>query len=252
MIMKIIQLIITLSIILNASNFNSFIDAMKKKQKFYQDRNASKKVRAKIISDFNLSTEKIINSKKELLDSLQNKSLKSLKTSIPWVTKHMISEVEQKELDQITNYIINGASNTKVDTIFYLFSTSQNPYVFYNFIQEANKLESINEDIKYYGVLQGMINHDELDKLYKPFKYKKHLEGKAKIKMQFFIYKDLDLDRVPAFLFSKCPSKNFKYSECENKYLVRGEISLLEALNVVSKENDDYLKYLEVLENEGL
>jgi len=244
-------LLITIFISVFAGDINSFFKDMRKKQEFYQDTNNSKQHAEILNKELKIPTaNKVIKENKEILNTLSHNQ-KIVETKIPWITKNMIKGISKEQLKIITQQISNNAKNTKVDTIFYLFSTSQSEYVLYNFIKEANQLESVNKDIKYYGVVQGILTKKQLQKLYTPFKFDKNLEGKATIKMQPFIYRDLELKRVPAFLFSKCSARNFKYEECENKYLIRGEISLQEALEIVSKEDNSYTKYLRKLEKRG-
>jgi len=243
--------LLLISTILFGSNLDNFLKNMKEKQAFYQDKNNSVIQRETLIKKYNIPDEKKIAVKhKEFIETMQRKSLIAINKSIPWITDNLVNDVDEKYLQTIADSLDSQREEEKVDTIFYLFSTSQSKFVLYNFIKAASSLEEVNPQIKYYGVIQGLLSPKQLKELYKPFKFRKKLNGKAIIKMQPFIYRDLKLKRVPAYLFSKCPSKTFKYKNCENKYLVKGEISLSEALDIVSKEDSSYLKLLNHLQEE--
>jgi len=230
-----------------SNELDNFLSKMKKTQTYYQDKNNSISKKDEIMSDMNISS---INSiKKEhhqFLKKLNNTTNENALSKIPWITQNMLNGMNKKKIETLTKNILNPIKEKQVDTIFYLFSKSQNNYDFYNFIKDISLLKSV----KYYGVVQGMLSKKDLDELYIPFKFDKTLSDKAIIKMQPFIYRDLKLKRVPAYLFSKCSSssENFKYSECKNKYLVRGDISLHQALEIVSKKDNYYLQYLNIIE----
>ena len=233
----------------SAGDIDSFFESMKKYQTKYQDKNISQDKRAVLIEKYNIpKMQEVVKKNTEIIKSLQKDSDKALGSTIPWIAKNMNTGIKDDELKNITNSILGKTKDDKVDTIFYLFSTSQTEFALKNFMQDVVKLEAINKRIKYYGVVQGMLSKEQLDVLYNPFRFDKELQSKAKIKMQPFIFKDLQLNRVPAYLFSKCSSTDFKYKECENKYLVRGDISLAKALDIATKEDKEYHKYLKLLE----
>ena len=235
-------LLLLVGVFLSANDsFEEFMQKMKEKTAEYKDQNSSKSEVKRIEEKYNIpSREEVLSKHKKLLHQLDSKGKKIAQKSFQTLPK--MQNVKMKDLN------ISNNQDKKVDTIFYLFSTSQSEYMFYNFVEESSKLKKVNKNIKYYGVVQGMLSKKQLQKLYTPFKYNKELEDDAVIKMQPFIFKDLDLKRVPVYLFSKCSMSEFKYKDCENKYIVRGEISLKKALDVVSKNDKSYLKYLNILE----
>lgn len=231
------------SVLLSAdSSFEGFMQNMKNKTEQMKNNNPSYMAK-KIKHDNNIPTkQEILSKNKKLFNHLDIINKKVEKESF----KKIVSS-QDKKLQDLN--ITHTQEDKKVDTIFYLFSMSQSEYMFYNFVEESSKLEKVNKNIKYYGVVQGMLKKKDLQKLYTPFEYHKKLQKKAIIKMQPFIFKDLKLHRVPVYLFSKCSDSEFKYKKCENKYLVRGEISLQKALEIVSKTDKYYSKYLKILEH---
>ena len=229
--------------------FNAFVENMKTKKAYYTDINNSTILKKQYKEEYNIpSLQSVQEEHEEFFDALNDDTLKNMQNSMPWITKNMIDGISDEKLKEITGSLDGSYIDKKVDTVFYLFSTSQTEYSLYNFVQNSHKLESVNSDFKYYGVVQGLLNKQQLEELYKPFKYKKELEGKAIIKMHPLMFKDLELTRVPAYLFSSCPSNEFKYKECDNKFIVRGDISFVEALEIVAKEDKHYEKYLKHLQ----
>ncbi|MFA6195337.1 MAG: TrbC family F-type conjugative pilus assembly protein [Sulfurimonas sp.] len=248
--MRSISIIFLLAVALLASSINSFFDSMKKQQDQYQDKNLSNEIRESLVKKLKISNEANLTKKdKETIDSLNKNSNASLNKAVPWISKNMMSGIDEKQLQPIIDSMTHKTvADEKVDTIFYFFSTSQSEYALYNFVNKVSKLESINKKLKYYGVVQGMLQESELEKLYKPFEFNESLGEKTIIKMHPIMYKDLNLKKVPAYLFSKCSIGEFKYKDCDNKFLVRGDITLEKALEIVSSEDKSYLDYLHLLE----
>lgn len=245
--MRSILVVAFLSSLLFGADWDSFISDMKKQQKMYQDSNNSEVARKELMQKLSIPTEKkVTHQHSKILNTFADKQHETIKSAIPWVTNNMIKGLDKKQIKYVTDALANKKSDEMVDTIFYLFSTSQSNYVLRQFVNDAHKLEKVR-GIRYYGVVQGMLSEDELAELYQPFKFNQELENKAIIKMQFMIFKDLNLKRVPAYLFSKCPASEFKYSRCENKYLVRGEIPLSQALEIVTQEDSSYDDFLQTL-----
>lgn len=61
----------------------------------------------------------------------------------------------------------------------------------------------------------------------------------------------LKLSVVPAYVFSFCNSENFRFRDCENKYIVKGNITLDFFIKLIADKNSDYNKYYKSLQ-EGL
>lgn len=236
---------------LYASPLDKFLANMKIKQEYYQDKNNTLIEKKKLQKEMkSIEYEEIDETQKEDLRSLNERSINQMKSSMSWITENMITGMEEKELKKITDDLKSmGENPEQVDTIFYLFSSSLDSFSLFNFVDEAVSLEKVNPKIKYYGVVQGILNEKELNRFYKPFEGIQRLDSKAVIKMHPFIFRKLKLKEVPAILFSKCGhGNNFKFKECENKYLVRGSVSLINALGIVSEMDSSYEKYLQILE----
>lgn len=235
MIYRILVLLLIGIININANDkFNNFFQNMKA-----YDSNMNNKTVLEENLDRNISISK---DNKNFFNKIKADTLKNMESSIPWIAKKMTP-------NDVNKSIIENAFKEPivVDTIFYLFSTSQNNYALYNFIKEVSKLKKVNHDIQYSGVVQGILSQGDLSELQKPFEYNESLSKEALIRMHPFIYRELNIKKVPAYLFSKCPIE-FEFKKCENKFLIRGDISLIEALHQVTKEDDSYIKYLDFLQ----
>ncbi|MBW6487545.1 TrbC family F-type conjugative pilus assembly protein [Sulfurimonas sp.] len=252
MMLKVLIALLFLNCSILFADFNSFIQDMKQQVKSYTDINTSKKTKNDFLQkmDFSSNLTEITQQHEEVLDDLKYKSDKAILKSLPWISQNMLDGEYDKEIQKAVDAINknNSQNNEKVDTIFYLFSMSQDATNLFNFVSDASSLETVEKEIKYYGVVQGILNNKELESLYKPFKFDEELGTKAIIKMHPLIFKDLELNRVPAYLFSKCSSGEFQYKKCENKYLVRGDIPLHAALEIIIREDKYYEKFINVLE----
>lgn len=56
-------------------------------------------------------------------------------------------------------------------------------------------------------------------------------------------FKSLNLKVVPAYVFSICDNDNFKFRDCENKFIVKGNISLEYFMKLISEKDKSYSKY---------
>lgn len=57
-------------------------------------------------------------------------------------------------------------------------------------------------------------------------------------------FKDLGLDVVPAHLLTYCNNEDFRYKQCSNKYLVRGNVNLQYFISKVTEEDVYFNKFL--------
>lgn len=148
--------------------------------------------------------------------------------------------------DYIYNALDNLSSKSPkmVDTIFYLFSFGVNDVSFNNFFVEAYKLK---DDLLYFGGLNGFPKENVKAAFYKAAN-KDYVDNKLpyKIKLTPYFYKDLNISEVPAYIFAKCPNKkdgSFKHTSCNYKYLLRGDITLTKALELLSSRDKYYEQY---------
>jgi len=133
--------------------------------------------------------------------------------------------------------------NKDILTVMYLYSMSVGKQSLEQFMDQSAKVMNKFNDIRFYAVIQNIPKIDfvkYLNTMYKP-EY-----SKFDMKMQPYVFKDLNITKVPAFLFSKCPAR-FKWKACKNIYIVRGDITLDKALEVVSDVNATFKKYERVI-----
>lgn len=61
------------------------------------------------------------------------------------------------------------------------------------------------------------------------------------------VFESLNLKVVPAYLLTYCDNEDFRYKECKNEFLLRGNITLTEFLKTVSNKDKNYDKYYTAL-----
>lgn len=132
----------------------------------------------------------------------------------------------------------------KVLTIFYMFSMGVNDVSLESFMDQSGMIYNKDKNIKFYGVLRGFPKENIIkyfDKLHETkrehFVLKVHPE----------IYSVAKLKKVPAFMVSFCPT-DFKFKECDNEYLVKGDITLRHALEVIKEKDATFEKILEYIQ----
>ena len=116
---------------------------------------------------------------------------------------------------------------------------------FKSFVVYIKKLKKSKPNIIGRVLFRGLIN-GTMDGI--PFWLKKleeeGLERTADVKYQFhpWAFKYFELERVPAYVLSTC-KQDFTFRTCNNKYLVKGDISLVNFFEFISEQNKQYKEY---------
>lgn len=161
---------------------------------------------------------------------------------MPTISK-LASILHTKVDYNVTKINAKNGENKYVPTIMYLFSMSVGKESLEQFMGQSAKVMQKFHNIKFYAIMQNIPKIDfvkYLNSMYKP-EY-----SNFDMKMQPYVFKDLNITKVPAFLFSQCPI-HFKWRACKNLYIVRGDITLDKALEVVSDKNATFKKYERVI-----
>lgn len=147
--------------------------------------------------------------------------------------KPLLSEKQKKYLD---NEMLKFDKNmTKILTIFYFTSTSLSGEGAKKFNRDLKKL-SRKYDIQGMVVLNGFPKDLQT---YSLGLYEKDIP--MKIKVHPYIYEYFNLREVPAYAISACrKDKAFRFKDCENFYLAKGDASLEEFFRVLSQENNAF------------
>jgi len=124
-------------------------------------------------------------------------------------------------------------------TLLYFFSKSVTSTTLKNFLSRANKLE----DIKSYVVFRGFDQQAKEILL-------KQKKTKLLAKIHPILFKDLKITRVPVIVYALCPDE-FREKECKYLYRMDGDMSLNKFFEVAGEEDENLLKYYDILEEEG-
>jgi len=189
----------------------------------------------------------------------------------------------QAVASQLDEYVQNFSFYTKkIPTIFYFYSESMDSVALERFYTKAKKLnERFGKDglklmTVYRGFPVGCSKGDiysnerqrcehkyvgkcpvgyELDgdtcyapKRFQNFnkRYDKNSIQNGIFKIHPLMYRFYKLENVPAFAFAYCP-QDFSFNQCEKHLLVKGDISITEALKVFSEENKELFVYYDFL-----
>ncbi|GAB5047556.1 TrbC family F-type conjugative pilus assembly protein [Thermodesulfovibrio sp. TK110] len=202
------------------------------KQEFEQlvDKQKTQEVEDKYSSLFQ---EKYIEEAKKYEKLKENMNLQEI--------QRLKSKQSNKEID--LKEVIKKKENDKVLSIFYLFSYSVPDTVLDTVFLSAKKLP---KSVAFYGILRGI---DKDKKILQKLTMLKNFE-EIEIKIHPFIFRKLDTQRVPAIVFAKCPPSDiFEYEQCDWKYVLYGDISLVSALEIVSEKDIEIKKVYETVKN---
>ena len=148
---------------------------------------------------------------------------------------------EQKAYDSSLN-----AGGLKSFTIFYFISEDTSPELIRSFAYDMQKIKEIDPTVDSLLITRGLIggNFDTMADYVK----KLQKSGITKLEVTFhpWAFEHFKLEKVPAYALSYC-EKDFRFKTCENKFLVRGEVSLTNFFEIVSDEDINYKKYYKKL-----
>ncbi len=136
---------------------------------------------------------------------------------------------------------IASLQSEKQKYIFYLFSKSIPDIAVESVFMQSKKLS-----INFYGVLRGI---DRERVVLEKVKGIKGFED-ITINVNPLIFKAVSAEVVPAFVYAYCPPPAmFRSSDCEWKYVVYGDISLMGALEVMGRHDSEAQRLYEELLN---
>lgn len=136
-------------------------------------------------------------------------------------------------------------------TIFYFVSSDMKLESFKHFVVSIDKLKRRGYNVVGRVLFRGLIN-DSMDGIPNWLKEKKSqsLPMSSNVKYQFhpWAFKYFKLNKVPAYAISNC-SEDFTFRTCDNKYLIKGDVTLTEVFDILSKSHKEYKKtYLDLVE----
>ena len=154
-----------------------------------------------------------------------------------------------KEIEKIKQE--NEDFYKKNQTIFFFVSSDMRIESFKGFVEHINKLRRKGHNVIGRVIFRGWID-DKIDGIPEWLKQmqKEGLKNSDFVKYQFhpWAFRYFELKKVPAYALSSC-SEDFKFRTCENKYLIKGDMSLIEFFRILSEENKDYIKiYKDLIE----
>ena len=136
-------------------------------------------------------------------------------------------------------------------TIFYFVSSDMKIESFKHFVVSIDKLKRRGYNVVGRVFFRGLIN-DSLDGIPNWLKEKKSqsLPMSSNVKYQFhpWAFKYFKLNKVPAYAISNC-AEDFTFRTCDNKFLIKGDVTLTEVFDIISKTHKEYKKtYLDLVE----
>lgn len=159
------------------------------------------------------------------------------------VEKSPISDKKKKKYKKI---IKEARVHKKVPTFFYLYSLSLPHSNLKIFLDLGKKLQTkVNSSIEIYGVFRGMAKEKKFKKFLRRFRPN---DESSMIRFDASIFKKLNIKQVPAYVFSYCNTQEyFDFRKCDNKFIVRGDITLRKFISLMAKKDAKFDKYYEAL-----
>ena len=108
----------------------------------------------------------------------------------------------------------------------------------------------INLKVDNYSTLKvvGETIVDSMVPYLKNLREKNISSSNVKFHVHPWAFKSLNLNLVPAYVLSYCDNENFRFRDCENKFIAKGNITLEYFIKLIADKNNDYIKYYETLQ----
>jgi len=167
-------------------------------------------------------------------------SLDSLIDEALSIAKAQGTSLQSKMLEK---YYQEAKTQKIKNTIFYFYSESIQPIALERFFSRLNTLKRKFPDIEGYVVMRNF------PKDFKNFPQKmnsKNIQG-GKMKFHPPMFQFFDIEMVPAYAIASCPIE-FRFKECKKPLLVRGDISLEQAIEIFASEEKAYQPYDQYLQ----
>jgi type-F conjugative transfer system pilin assembly protein TrbC len=127
--------------------------------------------------------------------------------------------------------LIQKSNREKKPYIFYLFSGSVPDITVDSVFSQSERLPC-----SFFGVVRGVDKDRNIIKKIQDLYREKR---KVTIKINPRIYKQLNAEMVPAFVFAYCPAPSrFRSKDCDYKYILYGDLSLMGALEIMARNNN--------------
>jgi hypothetical protein len=128
-------------------------------------------------------------------------------------------------------------------TLFYFISSDMDISNLKSFVAHINKLKNKGYDIVGRVLFRGLIGEsfESIPNWIKEKEEKEGLERSGNVHYQFhpWAFDYFSLNKVPAYALSSCKI-DFRFRDCEHKYLLKGAVSFPEFTEILAKNNKEY------------
>lgn len=156
----------------------------------------------------------------------------------------------QKEIDAQYEVTKNREANLQGFTVFMFISETTPVEQIKSFSYSIEKLKKVHPGINGLVLTRGLVGggFDTMAEYVRNFQH----YGISKLEVAFhpWAFDYFKLDEVPAFALSYCNNEDFRFKQCEHKYLIRGEMSLRAFLEFIMEKDNTYSKYFYELVND--
>jgi len=188
-----------------------------------------------------------------VIDSFKNRYL--VKNQLNYVYKYIPQYrnfMEEKYPNIFNLYNYYSSKKKEFPTIFYFTSASVPKQNFYNILLSINKLKEtyqiqsaqIFKDIEFKSLSKY------LKKITKNRENNTSLDTALNNAMLFRFdpksFKKLNITKVPVLAFAMCKGDAYP-SDCDIKYIIRGDVSLTKFFFLISEIDNNYLSYYQKL-----
>ena len=181
--------------------------------------------------DFKIPSQSDVPLDKDLLKNLDAMAKQS-------VLKY--GQFNEHNMSKVFSSAMKQEEVKKEETFFYMFSKSVPLVSLTNLFPQMHRLKEIKPNAKIIVVLNGFPNL-EFWKLLRTVHKDEHRDL-FKVRIDPRIFKAYELKQVPAWIKTACPV-NFEFKKCdtETSFLAKGDMSIVDFYDLLSKQDKQYL-----------
>lgn len=142
----------------------------------------------------------------------------------------------------IQEFNASQLENKKRAYLFYFFSESVPKNSLFDFLVSVDKIKSVAPELQTVQYLRGFTSNfkNYLMDLQQgdAVQTNERVHRGLKIKLHPRRFEELAITQVPAIVYAEC--YNNYYSECDIKYIVRGDIDTAEAMRLFSQKDENF------------
>lgn len=177
------------------------------------------------------------------LNNKMKNAYESIQASIALLPDAQQKIIKDEVLKEYQKYYSINNQKSPI-TIFYFADSNITSKAFERFSLAINKI-NITGKVVFRGLINGSFTGSA--NFLKEIKKDNNIKNIDFFPIHFHSFEYFNLNEVPAYALSICNNEQFRFSDCDHKYLIRGDISLRDFFEILNNYTNEYERYYHIL-----